>query len=62
MKKEKEKCKALTREGKPCVYDAVINGLCIRHFSMGNKYNNLEKNNVMWVRSSPKKKLSKENF
>lgn len=28
------KCKALTKAGKPCPFDAVLDGFCIRHWKV----------------------------
>ena len=31
---KKKKCKAITKEGKPCRFDASICGYCVIHYNM----------------------------
>jgi len=40
--KEKERCEAILRDGNRCINEAVLDGLCIRHYSML-KINRIEK-------------------
>jgi len=43
------KCRASTRQGRECPYDAVVDGLCMRHFQVDRgllKSKKNEQNNI----------------
>lgn len=39
----KKKCKAKTKQGDPCIYEAVIDGFCMTHFCINHDLKNSKK-------------------